>query len=520
MTSQNWTKVARFAELPNLTDRNAPAYKGTRVDVGKEEVLLVRDGDRVFACSNSCAHYGGSLHQGIVRGHVVICPLHNASFNLEDGALVAPPALDDLPVFDVRVENGDVMIGAKRSPAIRMPSGSDSRRVLIVGGGAGGNSAAEALRRFGFAGKITIVTQETDRPYDRPMLSKGFFSGSAEEGWLPLRPEKFYGDLHIQFRSGAAVRTVNPALRSVTLGDGTELRADALLLATGSVPRRPQFPGADLDGIFTLRSAADARIIKAHVAEKQSVVLLGAGFIGMELASDLTDAGMIVHVVAPEVEPMVMQFGERIGRRVRAMHTERGVRFHLGAVALRAAGGRQVEKLYLSDGTEIDASVVVTAFGVTPAVAFLEGTGLLREGSVRVDATCETSAAGVFAAGDIAAVPYPGNLGRHRIEHWVVAESLGRHAARAILGDRSAFKDLPFFWTRQCEKSIKYIGFPAHFDEILFRGDPESGSFLAGYYHGARLIGAASLGMSDDLLALEPAIRGEVELPSAEFARQ
>ncbi|HUX13438.1 MAG TPA: FAD-dependent oxidoreductase [Spirochaetia bacterium] len=519
MTSQKWTRVAQFDDLPDIAARSPRAYRGTKIDVGKDEVLLVRDGNRVFACSNSCPHYGGSLHKGSVRGHVVTCPLHNASFDLEDGTLLTPPALDDLPVFDVKVEDGYVMIGSKRSPAIQMPSGADSRTVIIVGGGAGGNAAAEALRRHGFAGKITIITQESDRPYDRPMLSKGFLSGSAEEGWLPLRPERFYGDLHIQFKRGTAVRTINPALRSVTLGDGTELKADALVFATGSVPRRPQFPGANLDGIFTLRSASDARLIKARVTKKKSVVLLGAGFIGMELASDLTDAGMQVHVVAPEAEPMLLQFGERIGSRVREMHTERGVQFHLGVTASRAAGDRKVEKIFLSDGTEIDTTLVVTAFGVTPAIAFLENTGLLTQGSVRVNSMCETSAPGVYAVGDIAAVPYPGDCGTHRIEHWVVAETQARHAARAILGDRAAFRDLPFFWTRQCEKSIKYIGFPTRFEQIAFRGDPENGSFLAGFYHGERLVGAASLGMSDDLLELEPVIRGEAELSSEEFAR-
>lgn len=517
MASETWRKVARFADLPDIGSPRNPARKGTKVELGKEEIFLIRDGNRVFACSNSCPHYGGPFDKGLVRGHHVTCPFHNASFNLEDGSLVTPPALDDLPLYEVRVENGDVMIGRKQIPSIRMPTGVDSRSVVIVGGGAAGNAACEALRRYGFAGSITLLTQEKDSPYDRPMLTKGFLSGTAKEDWLPLRPESFYNDLHIELKRGVAVRALNARERSLSLGDGSDLSADTILLATGSAPRRPRFPGAELDGIHTLRSVADARTIRGSVGKGRTAVLLGAGFIGMELASDLTDAGMDVHVVAPEAEPMAAQFGERVGRRLRGMHEERGVVMHMGLTVSRAAGNGRVESVTLSDGSSIRASVVIAAFGVTPAVSCLEASGLVEDGAIPVSPSFETGAPGVFAAGDIARVPYPGSLGSHRIEHWVVAETQGRHAARAILGERAPYSDLPFFWTRQCEKSVKYIGFPAGFDRVEFRGDAEGGSFLAGYYRDGRLVGAASLGMSDKLLELEPAIRGDEELPPERF---
>ncbi len=519
MSSEDWTKVARFADLPDIGSPRNPARKGTKVELGKDEIFLIRDGNRVFACSNSCPHYGGPFDKGTVRGHRVTCPFHNATFNLEDGSLVTPPALDDVALYDVRVENGDVMIGAKQAPSIRMPTGVDSRSVVIVGGGAAGNAAAEALRRYGFAGTITLVTQEKDGPYDRPMLSKGYLSGTAKEAWLPLRPESFYQDLHIDLKRGTSVRAVNAKERSLSLGDGTELRGDAILLATGSAPRRPRFSGAEMNGICTLRSAADARRIRESVGKGRPVVLLGAGFIGMELASDLTEAGMSVHVVAPEAEPMAAQFGERVGRRLRSMHEERGVSMHMGLTVSRAAGSRSVQSVALSDGTSIEAALVIAAFGVTPAVSFVEGSGLVTDGALTVSASFETDAPGIFAAGDIARVPYPGNLGSHRIEHWVVAEMQGRHAARAILGDGAPYHDLPFFWTRQCEKSLKYIGFPGGFERVEFRGDPEGGPFLAGYYRGEHLVGAASLGMSDSLIELEPVIRGEERLPPESFAR-
>ncbi len=511
MPDTSWQRVCGINEIPDGT--------ATKVTIGDSEILLVRRGDQVHACGNSCPHYGGPMNEGTLRDDTVICPYHHAAFRYENGELVTPPALDDLPVYEVKVVNGEVSIGRKHEPRIRMPSGSDSRSFLIVGAGAAGSAAAESLRRRGFAGRITMVTAERDLPYDRPMLSKGFVSGQAEEGWLSLRSEDFYRNIQVSLRLGAHVAHFDPASRSATLASGERITGDAVLLATGGTPRTLPLPGADVPRVYTLRSAEDARRIKSQVQDARRAVILGAGFIGMEMASDLTGAKMVVHVVAPEAEPMSAQFGERIGRRLRMLHEQRGVSFHMKSTAKAIEGSGGARSVLLSDGTALQADIVILAFGVRPEIDFLSSTDIVADGAVPVDETLMTSRGGVFAAGDIAVVPYPGQLGRHRIEHWVVAQMQGRHAAASMLGEKSAYSEIPFFWTRQAETSFKYLGFPGDGKRIAYRGNPDEGPFLAGYYREDRLVGVATLGMSREMIALEPVIRGEESLPYAGFSQ-
>ncbi|HUX51706.1 MAG TPA: FAD-dependent oxidoreductase [Spirochaetia bacterium] len=500
--------------LSDLADGSA-----MKVTVGKNDVLLVRRGSSVYACGNNCPHYGGPLNEGTFGDDTVTCPWHNASFRFTDGALTVPPALDDLPTYEVTVQNDEIFVGKVREPGIRMPDGDDRRSILVVGAGAAGNACAEALRRNGFAGSITLVTRESDRPYDRPMLSKGFVSGGAQEEWLYLRSEEFYRSLRISVKTGAAVERFDPSTRSVILSDGTTLTGDSVLLASGSRARTVAIPGAERTGVFTLRTASDARRIRAAAGTAKSAVIVGAGFIGMELAADLAQAKLAVNVVAPETEPMMAQFGQLIGARIRRTHESYGVTFHLGCTVREISGGVEAERVLLSDGSVIAADMVVLALGALPETAYLEHSpALLENGAVVVDEKLRTRADGVFAAGDIALVPY-GSVGRFRIEHWVTSEAQGRHAAASMLGDQAPYELIPFFWTRQYDGSIKYLGFPGTADRIAYRGDPDNGAFLAGFYRGGHLFGAATVGMSSELLSLENAIRGSDDLPFERFAR-
>jgi len=350
------------------------------------------------------------------------------------------------------------------------------------------------------------------------MLTKGFISGEAQEDWLYLRKEEFYRSLQISVRTGAAVESFNPSTHTVKLSDGSTLTGDMVLLASGSRPRTVEIPGAERAGVFTLRSAADARRIRAAAKTAKSAVIVGAGLIGMELASDLAQAKLSVHIVAPEAEPMMAQFGKLIGARIRRIHESHGVAFHLGRTVREISGGTAAMRVELSDGTSLPVDMVILALGALPETAYLKDTpALLENGAVVVDERLRTRADGVFAAGDIALVPY-GAAGRFRIEHWVSSEAQGRHAAAAMLGDPAPFEPIPFFWTRQYDGSIKYLGFPGTAERIAYRGDPDNGAFLAGFYRGDHLFGAATVGMSSELLSLENAIRGSDNLPFERFS--
>jgi NADPH-dependent 2,4-dienoyl-CoA reductase/sulfur reductase-like enzyme/nitrite reductase/ring-hydroxylating ferredoxin subunit len=509
MPDEQWTKVAEEAELEE--------GKPISVEVDGEKVLLVRVGGEVRACGGKCTHYGAPLEKGLLVRETVTCPWHSARFDVPTGRVDAPPALTSVGCYPVKVEGGAVYVGEVRKPKAPQIEGEDERTFVIVGGGAAGNAAAITLREEGFAGRILMITAEPHRPYDRPTLSKELMSGEASVKWLPLHSEKFYERRRIELLTESRVIALEPDAHKLTLEDGKEIEYDRALLATGGVPRTLDVPGADLDGCFLLRSRRDAEAIVAAVEEAGRAVILGAGFIGMEVAASLREREMEVHVCAPEDVPMERVFGERVGRWLQHLHEEHGVRFHLGTTADEIHGDGRVEEVRLSDGTVLPADVVVIGAGVRPAVEFLEGTGLLEDGAVPVDGTLRTRDEAVWAAGDIARVPDPRTGEAYRIEHWVVAERQGRHAARCMLGSEDAYDEAPFFWTLQFHNSVKYIGHAAGADEVAFRGSVEDGKFLAGYYQDGRLRAVAGTGPAKPALALGEMLRAGRNVSREDF---
>ncbi len=513
--AQDWQRVAADAEL----EPDRPKA----VQVGDQEVLLVRLAGRVCACGNKCTHYGGPLANGALldgEGAVLVCPWHNAHFDAATGRLLEGPALDDLPAWEAKVENGEVLVRAAGPspggrPEIPLPPGSDDRTFLILGGGAAGNAAAEMLRRQGFAGRIVVVTPEPDLPYDRTMLSKDYLAGTAKRAWVPLRKKAFYERLRIEFLAGRKAAGLDPRRRRVTLDDGQTLDADRLLLATGSLPRTLDIPGADLPGCFLLRSLADCNTLIDAAQKGGRAVIVGSSFIGLEAAAALRTRGLEVDVVGREAVPLSRVFGEAVGRRLQRMHEEKGVRFHLNARPARVTGGSRAEGLELDGGARLPADLLIIGVGVAPALGFLEGTGLAERGAVPVDGRLQTRAEGIFAAGDIALVPRPGGGAPLRVEHWVVAERQGQHAARAMLGASDAYEEVPFFWTRHYDTSVKYTGWGDSFDRLAVRGDVEGGTFLAGYYRDGRLCAVAAAGYAEpfiraqQLLQMGPAVTPE-----------
>ena len=487
-----WKQAAAEADLP----------EGRPVEAGVEDrrVLLVRAGGRIHACAAECPHYKAPLAEGSLRGHTLTCPWHNARFDVRDGRLASPPALNDLAVYDVRVEGGMVWVKPRGAPAIEMPGGSDGRTFLIVGAGAAGAAAAETLRREGYSGRIVLLTPEPAGPYDRTMLSKDYLAGEAPAKWLPLRGEKFYARLKIEVAAGSRVVALDPRSRTVSLADGLTLRGDRILLATGSVALRPPVPGIDLPGCFTLRSLADADALIAGLPPHGTVALLGAGFISLEAASSLRRRGLEAHVVAPEELPLEKVFGPEIGRRLKRQHEQAGVHFHLRNSVYSVQGNGRARDVLLADGTHLEVDAVLIGVGVRPAVEYLAGSGLAEAGAVPVDARQATAAEGIYAAGDIALLQDAAGGSPRRIEHWAEALRQGRHAARAMLGKGPLPREAPFFWTRQHGQSLKYVGHAPGWERVVFRGDPAGESFLAGYYSGGVLRAAAAVKRDRELI--------------------
>jgi NADPH-dependent 2,4-dienoyl-CoA reductase/sulfur reductase-like enzyme/nitrite reductase/ring-hydroxylating ferredoxin subunit len=499
MAEDAWTLAANVNDLKE----GVPLA----VEVGKDKVLLVRRGDAVHACGGLCSHYHAPLAEGVLRGHTVTCPWHSARFDVRTGAMLSPPALDGVGACPVKVENGRVYVGPLRKSSIAMPAGKDDRTVALVGAGAASSAAAQTLRQGGFAGRIVMITAEEHGPYDRPNLSKDYLAGTAKPSWMPLRGPKFYDRLQIELWTGRPVAALDPARQTVVFENDDELRFDLALVATGGVPRRLKVPGMDLSGLFVLRSLRDADALLAALDKAETAVIVGAGFIGMEAAASLRHRGLEVHVVAPEPLPLVRVFGDPIAAWLKDLHETNGVGFRLGTTAKEFKGDGAVREVVLADGGRIPADLVLLAVGIDPAVDCLQGAGLVRNGAVPVNGQLETGAATVYAAGDIAVVPAPRTGGSERIEHWVVAERQGCHAARAMLGSTAAYDEVPFFWTMQFDKPVQYVGFARRFDRVAYHGPIGDDGFLAGFYLDGALRGAAGLFRDREIIAIGEALK-------------
>jgi apoptosis-inducing factor 3 len=511
MAESGWTDVCPEGDLTEGVPR--------LVSIGEEGIYLVRLDGAIYAVGHECTHYQGKLEDGVLIGSQVVCPSHNARFDVKTGRVLIPPAFNDLPVHPVRVEAGRVLLGAAVKPKFPKPEGADGRTFLIVGAGAAGSMAAETLRREGFAGRIILLTAEDERPYDRPNLSKDFITGKAKPEWMPLRSAKFYENQKIELRMGSRVTSLDPRRKTAVLQDGTSISFDAALLATGGVPRKLPIPGAGADCCLALRTWADARAIAAAAEKAGSAAVIGAGFLGLELASSLRDKGMEVHVIAPEALPLSHVLGERIAAFLKARHEAKGVTFHLGKTPTQLTGQPGAKTMVLSDGTRLSVDFVVYGLGIEPSVDYLAGTDLVSGGGVPVNRRLETRYPGVFAAGDIALVP--DSTGEaHRIEHWSVAQRQGQHAARAMLGAAGEYAQVPYFWTKQAGASVKYVGHAREWDRIVYRGDVESGKFTAGFYRRGVLKAAAGGGKSRDIMILEEVLRLGHSPSPEEFADQ
>jgi NADPH-dependent 2,4-dienoyl-CoA reductase/sulfur reductase-like enzyme/nitrite reductase/ring-hydroxylating ferredoxin subunit len=493
-------------------------------------VLLARVEGEFHAVGATCPHYGAPLAEGALSGTRVVCPWHHACFDVTTGGLEEPPALDALPRYEVRVEGGRVFARVPEAaddrvtPRMSRRDPSDARLFVILGAGAAGYAAAQTLREDGFRGRVVVVTREDRAPYDRPNLSKDYLAGKAEPEWMPLRAEEFYKEHDIELLLGREVTRVDAAAKTVTFEGGDTLAYDALLVATGGAARRLNIPGSDLKNICLLRGFADADSVVETAARSSRVVVVGASFIGMEAAASLRARGLDVTVVAPSREPFESTLGPEVGALFRRVHEERGVKFKLGSIVYRFEGAHAVEAVTLESGERIDADMVLAGVGVHPATGFLEGVNLHADGGVLVDAHMR-AAVGLYAAGDIACFPDPRTGERVRIEHWRTAQQQGRVAAHNMAGRPNTFDGVPFFWTRQFDTGLLYVGHASRWDEIIYTGDVAAQDFLAFYVRGGRAVAVAGVNRDRDMAALEELFRlnlmpgaGELRSRAMDFA--
>lgn len=474
-----------------------------------DKVLLARLGSEVFAVGAKCSHYDGPLHKGLMVGHTVRCPWHHACFDLRTGEALRAPALKPIARWDVEQKDGRVFVAGKQKLAALEPTPTSREalqephpdNIVVVGTGAAGGAAVETLRRSGYQGHITMIDPEPSAPYDRPNLSKDYLAGSAPESWIPLRSEEFYQEHDVDVVK-QRVEAIDISAKEVRLADGSKRRYDTLLLATGATPRKLDMPGHDLPHVHVLRSLADSRAIITQAEQAKTAVVIGGSFIGLEVAASLRERGLAVHVVAPEQRPLVRVLGDEIGAMIQGLHEARGVEFHLGHTVARISA----DEVELDDGTKLAAELVVVGIGVTPRLELAEGAGLELDRGVVVNRYLETSAKGVYAAGDIARWP-DSHTGRSiRVEHWAAAQRLGQAAARNMLGAREAFVGVPFFWSKHYDMSVRYSGHAEDWDSIDIDGDVKAQDFSAAFRKGGKTLAVASVKRDLENLKAEAAL--------------
>lgn len=479
-----------------------------RGHVDDEAVILVRLGEEIVATGATCKHYGGPLEQGLVAGETVRCPWHHACFSLRTGEAVGAPAIEPVPCWRVE-RDGDRIVVRERIETGPQPvedlGGTTPANVLIIGGGAAGFACAEMLRRHDFDGRITILSADSSPPYDRPKLSKQFLAGAASDDDLPLVPDDYYRTNAIDLHLNTEVTGIDLAKRTVVDGAGGSHDFDCLVIATGAEPVTPPIPGADLDHVFTLRTVEDSTAIVARADGARRAVVLGSGFIGLEVAASLTQRDVEVHVVTQERQPLEKILGGPLSRRVQTEHEDHGTVFHTETSLARI----EADTVVLEDGTELEADLVVLGVGVRPRVGVAEAAGLMVNDGIVVDECLLSSDAAVYAAGDVARWEDVHEGRSVRVEHWVLAQRHGQHIARNILGGDEPFIDVPFFWSGHHDMKIRYMGHAEGWDEMEIDGDVDGLDCAIRYRKDGRTWAMATVGR--DIEALEWEVQRELE---------
>ena len=385
---------------------------------------------------------------------------------------------------------------------------------VIAGAGLAGAKAAEALRAEGFEGRIVLVGDEPEAPYERPPLSKDYLRGESPREQARVHEDGFYADHDIELLTGTTVTDLNAAARDVTLSTGERLGYDRLLLATGSEPRRLSVPGAELDGVHHLRTFADSDAIAAALQPGARAVIAGGGWIGMEVAASARQKGLDVTIVELEDVPLSRALGREAGLIYARLHREHGVQLHTGVAVARVEGEGRVERVVLADGRALDADMLVCGLGAIPRTVLAERAGLAVENGVVCDASLQTSDPHVFAAGDIANAEHPFYGRRVRVEHWANALNQPEVAAKAMLGKPATYDKLPYFFSDQYDAGMEYRGLAVGADSFEIDGDAEAYEFVAYWRREGRTIAAMNVNVWDVGDQIKSLIRSREQVDS------
>ncbi|XP_036392408.1 apoptosis inducing factor mitochondria associated 4 [Megalops cyprinoides] len=471
------------------------------VEVGQQKVLLVRSEGEYSAVGSLCTHYGAPLSKGALSGSKVRCPWHGACFNVKTGDIEEYPGLDSLPCYKVKIENDKVFVTVSKKAAklVKRVKEMGSRvagvahTVLLIGGGPASLQCADTLRQERYGGRIIMVTRDALLPYDKPKLSKMM---NVDHNAVLLRQKEFFQQYDIEVWTRRQVDSVDTKQRTVTLSDGLVQHYDQLLIATGCRARALNCPGATLENVRLLQTPEDA--LRIHQACKgHRAVIVGTSFIGMEVASYLTENAASVTVVGSSELPYQKSLGPDIGKMTMQMLKEKKVEFYMsdGVAEIRGKDGK-VKEVVLKSGVVLPADVVVAGIGVVPNSEFLKGGAieLDSKGAVIVDKCMRTTVPGVFSAGDVTSFPLAlrGNQ-RVNIAHWQLAQAQGRVAALNMLDRHIEVDSVPFFWTVLLGKSIRYTGYGEGYTETVLKGNLEERKFLVFYIKDKEVVAAASL---------------------------
>ena len=396
----------------------------------------------------------------------------------------------------------------------------DPRTFVIVGAGLAGAKAAQTLRDEGFDGDVVLLGEEPERPYERPPLSKGLLLGTADRETVFVHEAGWYAEHDVDLRTGVGVAAIDRAARRVELADGQRIRYDALLLATGSTPRPLDVPGSYLDGVQQLRTLADSDRIAAALVDGAHLVVVGAGWIGLEVAAAARQRGAAVTVLDRSRLPLLRVLGPDIAPVFADLHRDNGVTFRHGAAVREFRGDGQVSSVLLHDGTELPADAVVVGVGVHPNVGLAETAGLAVDNGVVVDQSLRTSDPRIYAAGDIANAYHPLYSTHLRVEHWATALHSGPAAARSMLGVRVVYDRLPYFYTDQYDLGMEYTGHapPGGYDTVVVRGDLAKREFIAFWAADRRVVAGMNVNVWDVTTDIENLIRSAEQVDLARLA--
>ncbi|PHI21658.1 hypothetical protein CEQ90_02275 [Lewinellaceae bacterium SD302] len=491
-------KIATTVEIPS----GQTSY----VEITEDHSILIANVQGQYhAVYGKCSHYNLPLKNAAVCEHRIRCPFHHACFDLRDGTQLETPGIGGLASYELEVEGNDIYVHLPEDwnghPVIEEAKNDHDEHHVIIGGGVAAANAIYGMREAGCQARITLISAEEKVPYDRTALSKAYLQGNKDAEALPLLPEGWYDQMKVELRLNTRVYEANAIDKTITLEGGEQLTFNKLLIATGGSPRSLSVDGADLENVFTVRNFGESKALLAAAEKAERVVVIGAGFIGLEIAMSLGKHDCHVTVVAPDTTLFEKQWGERVGRYVQSLHEEAGVTFQLGHGVEKLSGEYgKVNSVTMKNGHELSADLVVIGIGVSPNTDFIVGAAMAENGGLAADQYLSV-AKDVYAAGDIVEYPDPSS-GRVRIEHWKVAGQQGRIAGKNMATNTNGqvpYRSLPYFWSNQQGKNFRYAGHAENWDRIDFDGRPEDGEFIARYFKDGQLMAVLGLGRDQEV---------------------